>query len=108
MDQIELLYEKYNQTKNEAQRKDIYSKIDSLSGVAAKYAIANEYDKMMASIGSNMTNAFTSFENTTYMENIPSNNLEKFLMIQDERFRNPVLRLFHTELEAVYEEKIFP
>jgi len=105
LDQIESLYEKYNKTKNESQRKDIYSKIDSLSGVAAKYAIANEYDKMMAAIGSNMTNAFTSFENTTYMENFPSNNLEKFLMIQDERFRNPVLRLFHTELEAVYEEK---
>src|SRR6185436_18291773 len=43
--------------------------------------------------------------NTTYMENIPSNNLEKYLEIQRERFRNPVLRLFHTELEAVYEEK---
>lgn len=60
---------------------------------------------MMGSLGSNMTNAFTSFENTTYMENIPSNNLERFLKVQSERFRMPVLRLFHTELEAVYEEK---
>lgn len=105
LDQIESLYERYNQTKDDAKRKEIYRQIDSISGLAAKFAIANEYDKMMAAIGSNMTNAFTSFENTSYMENFPSNNLEKFLAVQQERFRNPVLRLFHTELEAVYEEK---
>jgi predicted Zn-dependent peptidase len=31
--------------------------------------------------------------------------LDKWTSIEAERFRNPVLRLFHTELEAVYEEK---
>ena len=105
LDKVEALYEVYNKSNDQKQRTALYHQIDSISGVAAKFAIANEYDKMMTNIGSNMTNAFTSFENTTYMENIPSNNLEKFLAIQDERFRNPVLRLFHTELEAVYEEK---
>jgi predicted Zn-dependent peptidase len=102
---IDSLYRIYNRTKDAAARKAIYHKIDSVSGVAAKYAIANEYDKMMNAIGSSFTNAFTSFENTTYMEYFAANNLEKFLEIQQERFRNPVLRLFHTELEAVYEEK---
>jgi len=102
---VEALYEKYNKTRDPLLRKKIYHQIDSVSGVAATFAIANEYDKMMGSLGSNMTNAFTSFENTTYMENIPSNNLERFLKVQAERFRMPVLRLFHTELEAVYEEK---
>lgn len=105
LERIEALYERYNKTTDPDKRKVIYRQIDSVSNIAANYAIANEYDKMMSSIGSNMTNAFTSFENTTYMENIPSNNLERFLMVQKERFRNPVLRLFHTELEAVYEEK---
>lgn len=105
LDHIEALYERYNRTVDADARKHIYRQIDSVSNIAATYAIANEYDKMMSSLGSNMTNAFTSFENTTYMENIPSNNLERFLAVQDERFRNPVLRLFHTELEAVYEEK---
>lgn len=105
LDKIDGLYELYGQTTDENSRKSIYHRIDSISNVASRYAIANEYDKMMADVGSRMTNAFTSFENTTYMENFPSNNLEKFLKIQKERFRNPVLRLFHTELEAVYEEK---
>ncbi|MGE8431729.1 insulinase family protein [Chryseobacterium joostei] len=105
LEQIDALYEKYNQTKDEAKRKEIYKEIDRVSGEAAKYAIANEYDKMMAGMGADGTNAFTSFEQTVYTEDVPSNVIDKFLAVQGERFREPVLRLFHTELEAVYEEK---
>lgn len=102
---IEDLYEVYRGTKDEAARKKIYHKIDSISGVAAKYAIANEYDKMLAAIGAQGTNAFTSFDQTVYINDIPSNQIDNWLKIESERFRKPVLRLFHTELEAVYEEK---
>ncbi len=105
LDQIDALYEKYNHEKDESKRKEIYREIDKVSGEAAKYAIANEYDKLVQSIGATGTNAFTSFEQTVYVNDIPSNELSKWLSIEAERFRNPVLRLFHTELEAVYEEK---
>jgi len=105
LDQIDALYEKYNSTTDEAKRKEIYKEIDKVSGEAANYAIANEYDKMMAGMGADGTNAFTSFEQTVYVEDIPANAVDKFLAVQSERFRAPVLRLFHTELEAVYEEK---
>ncbi len=105
LDKIDALYEQYNKTKDEAQRKAIYKKIDSVSGVASKYAIANEYDKMMTAMGAQGTNAFTSFEQTVYTDDVPSSSLDKYLAVQGERFRNPVLRIFHTELEAVYEEK---
>lgn len=105
LDKIDALYEQYNQTKDEAKRKVIYHKIDSVSGVASKYAIANEYDKMMTAMGAQGTNAFTSFEQTVYTDDVPSSAMNKYLAVQAERFRNPVLRIFHTELEAVYEEK---
>ena len=105
LEKIDALYEQYNSTKDEVQRKAIYKKIDSVSGVAAKYAIANEYDKMMSAMGAQVTNAFTSFEQTVYTDDVPSASLDKYLAVQAERFRNPVLRIFHTELEAVYEEK---
>jgi predicted Zn-dependent peptidase len=105
LDQIDNLYEQYNSTTDVANRKVIYHVIDSVSGIAAKYAIANEYDKMMASIGSQQSNAHTWVEETVYEENIPSNAVDKFLAVQGERFRNPIFRIFHTELEAVYEEK---
>jgi len=105
VDEIIALYEKYRATKDEKKRKMIYRQIDSVSGIAAKYAIANEYDKMMSIIGAKGTNAFTSNEQTVYVNDIPSNEIERWLMIESERYRNPVMRLFHTELEAVYEEK---
>jgi predicted Zn-dependent peptidase len=58
------LYEQYNKTRDDATRAVIYHRIDSVSGLAAKFAIANEYDKMMSAIGAKGTNAFTSFEQT--------------------------------------------
>jgi predicted Zn-dependent peptidase len=105
LDKINALYEQYNKTTDEAARKAIYHQIDSVSGVAATFAIANEYDKMMGSMGAQGTNAFTSFEQTVYTDDIPANATDKYLKVQAERFRNPVFRIFHTELEAVYEEK---
>lgn len=105
LDSITALYEVYNSTTDEAKREKIYAKIDAVSGEAAHYAIANEYDKMMAAMGAKGTNAFTSFEQTVYTEDIPNNVIDKYLAVQAERFRHPVFRLFHTELEAVYEEK---
>ncbi|MCR5551416.1 MAG: insulinase family protein [Bacteroidales bacterium] len=103
--EIERLYEVYNHTTDPAQRKAIYHLIDSVSYEASKYAIPNEYDKMMSMIGAQGTNAFTSNDMTVYQEDIPSNEVERWLKIEGERFANPVFRLFHTELEAVYEEK---
>ena len=105
LNEIENLYEVYRGTRDDAQRAVIYHQIDSVSGVAAKWAIANEYDKMTGEMGAQGTNAFTSDEQTVYINDIPSNQIDKWLTIEAERYRHPVLRLFHTELEAVYEEK---
>lgn len=105
LDNIEGLYDTYNQTTDLTARKTIYHQIDSVSGLAAKYAIANEYDKLMANMGAQGTNAHTWTEETIYEEDIPSNAVDKFLAVESERFKDPVFRLFHTELEAVYEEK---
>lgn len=105
LDKIEALFELYRVEKDEAKRAELYKQIDSLSYEASKLAIPNEYDKLMKLIGSQGTNAATSLDYTMYIENIPSNQLENWAIIQADRFTHPVLRLFHTELETVYEEK---
>ncbi|PJJ58670.1 M16 family metallopeptidase [Hymenobacter chitinivorans] len=105
LDKIEALYEVYRSKTDPAERKKLYHQIDSVSSVAAKYAVANEYDKVMGAIGSKGSNAYTSVEQTVYQEDIPSNQIEKWAAIQSERLGEMVPRLFHTELEAVYEEK---
>lgn len=104
LDKITDLYEVYRTTTDEGKRKTIYHQIDSISYEASTYFIPNEYDKVMANIGSDGSNAFTSNDQTVYMEDIPSNQLENWAKVQSDRFKNMVLRGFHTELEAVYEE----
>lgn len=102
--QIEDKYEVYRTLTDDLQRKQCYHEIDSLSQLAARYFIPNEYDKLMSSIGAEGTNAFTSNDVTCYVENIPSNEVDNWARIQADRFQNMVVRGFHTELEAVYEE----
>ena len=104
LDEIERLFEVYRTTTDEVERKAIYAQIDSVSQEASKYAIPNEYDKLMQAIGADGTNAWTSFDETNYVEDIPSNQIENWAKIQAERFANATIRGFHTELETVYEE----
>ena len=104
LDRIEELYEVYRTKTDPEERREIYRVIDSLSYEASKISIPNEYDKSMAVIGANGTNAFTSNDVTCYTEDIPSNQVENWAKVQSDRFKNMVIRGFHTELEAVYEE----
>lgn len=102
--QISDLYEAHKAEPNNDKKAVLYRQIDSISNIAANFAVANEYDKMISSLGASGTNAHTWFDETVYKNNIPSNELEKWMYIESERFSELVLRLFHTELEAVYEE----
>lgn len=104
LDSIRARYEYYRTLTDPEQRKQCYHKIDSLSQLAAQYNIPNEYDKMMTAIGAEGTNAYTSNDVTCYTDNIPSNEIDNYLKVQGDRFQNMVIRGFHTELEAVYEE----
>ena len=105
LEQIDSLFEVYRTLTDPAEREALYARIDSVSYEASKLAIPNEYDKLMSIIGSEGSNAFTSEDVTCYVEEIPSNQVENWARIQADRFKNCVFRGFHTELEAVYEEK---
>jgi len=105
LDSIENMFEYYRTLKDAEERKKYYQQIDKVSNEAAQLAIANEYDKMLSMIGAKGTNAYTSVEQTVYINDIPANEIERWLEIEANRFSEIVARLFHTELEAVYEEK---
>ena len=104
LDSIQNRFEVYRTIKDSLARRAYYHGIDSLSQLAARYFIPNEYDKLMSSIGAIGTNAFTSNDMTCYVEDIPANEVENWARIEADRFQNMVIRGFHTELEAVYEE----
>ncbi|MHA6698179.1 M16 family metallopeptidase [Chryseobacterium sp. A301] len=103
INQISELYEEHKKASPE-NKKEIYKQIDALSHKASSYAIAGEYDKLVSSLGATGTNAHTWLDETVYKNAIPSNELERWLKVERERFGELVLRLFHTELETVYEE----
>ncbi len=104
LDSISDLYELHRQSPDPRERAHIYQQIDELSYTASGFAIANEYDKLNAELGAQGTNAYTSMDETVYTTDIPVSELEKWMKIESERFSELVLRLFHTEIEAVYEE----
>lgn len=104
LDTIECRFERYRHITDPVMRKKAYHEIDSISQLAARYNIPNEYDKLMASIGSQGSNAYTSEDVTCYVEDIPANEIDSWAKVQADRFKNMVIRGFHTELEAVYEE----
>ena len=104
LEQISDLYEQHRSTLDPEKRRAIYQEIDRLSNEAAKLVAPNEYDLLSGAIGAKDTNAYTSVDQTVYINNIPSNELERWMRLESERFRMMALRLFHTELETVYEE----
>lgn len=105
LEKITSFYEDYRSTSDEAKRKEIMTEISKNSAEAAKYAIPNEFDRMYQQLGGSRINAHTSNEETVYKVQCPSNALKEWCLIESERFRKPIFRLFQTEIEAVYEEK---
>jgi predicted Zn-dependent peptidase len=105
IERVRVLYGELRQTLDEAARKRILAEIDVQTQAMAKVAIPNEHSRMYGAMGIEGVNAFTSFEQTVYIGDVPSNRLEAWATVEGERFTDPVFRLFFPELEAVYEEK---
>ena len=105
LDSIDLMYDHLHETSDVAERQAIQRKINTLSQKSADYAIPNEVDVILTQMGGKKLNAGTSYDQTMYYNIFPSNQLSKWMDVYVERFRNPVFRLFQSELETVYEEK---
>lgn len=105
LDRIVELYEEHHDETDTERRAEIYAQINSEAQLAAQYSVPGELDRLYNSMGGSALNAHTSFEETVYKISLPSNRLKQWAEIESDRFVDPVFRLFHTELETVYEEK---
>lgn len=104
LDSITLLYDELHALTDAGLRNSILLHINDLSNKATQFAIPNEVDLILDKMGGKGVNAFTNYDVTVYHNRFPSNQLEQWLTVYAERFRNPIFRLFQSELEAVYEE----
>ena len=105
LDSISQAYDRLHATTDAKKRHNIQLEINRLNIAASKYAIPNEVDAILQKMGCTGLNAGTSYDYTVYYNTLPSNQLSNWMDVYVERFRNPVFRLFQSELEAVYEEK---
>jgi predicted Zn-dependent peptidase len=104
LDKIEELYEQHFVETDSTKRKEIYAQINAEVQQASQYAIPGEIDRLFTAMGERGLNAGTSQEFIYYHVDLPANRLEQWAKVEAERFREPVFRLFQTELETVYEE----
>lgn len=105
LEKIAELYQALRATKDPGERQRLFAELDAANQKVAATAIPNEFDRVYAELGIVDVNAFTSFDQTVYIADVPSNRLAAWAEVEGERFRDPVFRLFFTEMEAVYEEK---
>ncbi len=105
LDSIDIMYDRLHETTDAKERAAIQQKINELSIASTDYAIPNETDVILTKMGGTGLNAGTSYDQTVYFNTFPSNQIGKWMDVYVERFRNPVFRLFQSELETVYEEK---
>jgi zinc protease len=99
------LYDQLRTTTDANARAAIEARISATVEQTYAYVIPGEFDRMLGEIGSTDVNAFTDEDQTVYHNTFPASQIGPWLEIYAHRFRDPVFRLFPTELEAVYEEK---
>lgn len=104
-DQIVAGYDQLFKETDQTRRSDLLKQINQLSVKASQYAIPGEFDQLYSRLGAEGLNAYTSNEETVYLVSMPKNRIEQWAMVESERFKDPVFRLFQSELETVYEEK---
>jgi len=104
-DKSAALYKELRATSDPEARKRIFAELDALNQQISKHSVPNEMSRLYSSINVEGLNAFTSFDQTVYIADVPANRIEAWATVEGERFRDPVFRHFYSELEAVYEEK---
>ncbi len=102
--QLEVLYDRKRAAPADAQA-EIDREIAATVQKTYAYAVPNELDQLLGELGGTGINAFTTYDETVYHNTFPASQVDAWLDLYAERFRDPVFRLFPTELEAVYEEK---
>lgn len=105
LDSIAARYDALAAEKDALRRQDIQRDINRLSQKAGEYAIPNEFNNLISRFGGTGLNAFTSFDETVFINTFTPQYVAQWAELNSERLVSPVFRLFQGELETVYEEK---
>ncbi len=79
--------------------------LTKLEAEQKKYIVKDEIEVIYSNVGATGLNAGTGTDQTMYILNLPSNQLELFCLVESERIRNGVMREFYTERSVIQEER---
>ena len=103
--EISDLFDTLFDTEDPSERARLVARIDDLECTASRYAVPNELKQAYSRMGGRGFNATTSKERTNYFIDLPANMLERWMMLESDRFESPVFRAFFSEVQTVVEEK---
>ncbi len=84
---------------------EIQQEFAQLQQAQQQYLVHDEFDEILKRAGGVGLNAGTGSDYTVYFVNLPSNKLELWMLLESDRFLNPVLREFYKEKNVVMEER---
>jgi predicted Zn-dependent peptidase len=90
---------------NEERMVELRRQFQEAQQEAQKYLVHDEFEEVLKRAGGVGLNAGTSADYTVYFVNLPSNKLELWMLLESDRFLNPVLREFYKEKNVVMEER---
>ena len=85
---------------------ELHKKLENAENEADTLAVKDEYWKIYTELGEYGMNAMTSTDYTGYVISLPANRLESWMVLESDRFKNPVLREFYRERSVVMEERL--
>ncbi|MBN1803801.1 MAG: insulinase family protein [Sedimentisphaerales bacterium] len=84
---------------------ELKSRLKQAQEEAEQYLVHDEFEEAFIREGGAGFNAYTSQDATQYIVSLPSNKIELWMVMESDRFANPVLREFYKEREVVMEER---
>ncbi len=84
---------------------ELQAKLAGLEKDADAYSVNAEFVSTMEKLGANGLNAYTYVDETVYHMSLPADRLEAWMLLESDRFKNPVLREFYKERSVIMEER---
>jgi predicted Zn-dependent peptidase len=85
--------------------RQLIAQFDGLIQRQREVLVKDEFDRIYKTAGASGVNAFTTYDLTAYVSNLPSNKLELWFWMESDRLMNPVFREFYSERDVVHEER---
>lgn len=84
---------------------ELRKKLIDLMDAEKKVTVNNEFDQVYTELGASGMNAFTTYDQTFFFINVPSNKFELWAWMESDRLSDSVFREFYSERDVVHEER---